>query len=217
MTACRFPTAARARLTCEGSVPWAALTGARSDSGKAADTLTLKLKASGDLLASFEHNVSKPFHLPIAGSGAGTIEADMKAAGGSFHISSIKGGVARGTLRAKPYVLHEVNDFSFLIAMDKPEAESGDIGSESSAKVTVEASGTIDKRPMRIFTSHAIPRGLEALRLGILDAGVVELVTPRHGVNIHLPGLMEPALPRTSNALPKFRIRHLRCRGRLIK
>jgi len=52
--------------------------------------------------------------------------------------------------------------------------------------------GTIGKRPIRICTVNKIPDGFESLRLGFMDFGIIQVSTPKGGVDLHIPGLMEP-------------------------
>jgi len=181
----------RVHIACSGSIPWSTMTGTHGDCAAIADTMDVRITASGDLLASFEQNISKPFNVPVAGSGRGSVDIELRGIGGPPRLYKMQGGIPKGILKVKPYVTQDIKDFSCVISMDQANVTNSDSGSEPAPKVTIDLNGTINKRPIRIVTSHVIPRGLEALRLGFLDAGVVEVVTQHHGVNLHLPGMME--------------------------
>jgi hypothetical protein len=181
----------RLRLLGSGSVPWAVIGGHGDSSG---DTMDVRIKAQGDLLASFEKNISIPFNLPVAGSAMGAMELQFRGTAGAVRLYGISGTIPRGSLRVKPYLQRTVNDFSCMITMEG-DASGSDIETVLAvSQVRIDINGTIDKRPIRIYSSHKIPEGLEPLRLGFLDAGVIHIITPRHGVDLHLPGLMEPGV-----------------------
>ncbi|HAJ79304.1 MAG TPA: hypothetical protein DCO75_05995, partial [Fibrobacteres bacterium] len=184
----------RTRLSCNGNIPWTFLNNAQNDS-EAYDTMNLHLKAEGDLLATFEKNVSRPYHLPVAGKAMGTVDIEISGASGVIRICKVTGGIPHGILRVKPYVAKDINDFSLDFAVNRHN-ESGYGSSDTSAipPVDLYMKGSIDKKPIRIYTSHAIPHGFESLKAGLADLGVIHVVTPQGGVNLHLPGLMAPGV-----------------------
>jgi hypothetical protein len=185
----------RVRFTCTGTVPWAAFTNAprESDSGTLQDTMNVVISATGDLLASFEKNASLPFNLPIAGTAMGSIEIGLRGAPGNIHVCKVLGRIPKGTLRVRPYVREDIKDFSMNMTMDRQDSlEEDSNSSPMSAQVSLEASGTINKRPIRIYSTHKVPDGFEPFKIGFLDAGVLQVSAPRHGVDLHVPGFMQP-------------------------
>jgi hypothetical protein len=187
----------RVHFTCTGVVPWALLTNTVRDSEAAAfqDTMNLTISARGDLLASFEKNISGPFFLPVSGTGAGSIEIGLRGGPGNIHVCKAVCRIPQGRLRLRPYVREDIKDFSMNMTMDRQDALTEDSNSSTvSAQVSFEASGTIAKRPVRIYSNHNVPDGFEPFKIGFLDAGVFQVSTPRHGIEIHLPGLMEPGV-----------------------
>jgi len=192
----------RARVTCNGNMPWTAVIGGRGDSATN-DAMDVRMRISGDIAASFEKNISRPFHVPVAGNAKGVIEIEFRGVGGSLQLYKIEGFIPRGALNVKPYVTRTINDFSCAITMNGSPPVLELDNAFAAPQVTIDVNGTIDKRPIRIYTSHKIPEGLEPLRFGFLNAGVVHVVTPRRGVDLHIPGLMEPGVTGDIEFVPK--------------
>jgi hypothetical protein len=195
----------RASILCSGSVPWAVFTNENNgDSTVHPDTMNLRLNVDGDLLASIEKNVGGLFGAPIAGTGRGSIEIQLQGTPGNVHICKAKGGIARGTLRVKPYVREDIKDFSFFLTMEDPDSTYAGVDSSSpSANITITMNGTIGKRPIRINSIHKIPDGFEPFRIGFLDMGIIQVSTPKGGVDLNVPGLMEPAATAEVEFAPK--------------
>lgn len=200
----------RVRFTCAGVVPWAVFSNTvRKNSlnklqEDLQDTLNIRIAATGDLLASFEKNASGPFSLPIAGTAMGSIEIGFRGTPGNIHLCKAVGRIPKGTLRVKPYVREDIKDFSMNMTMDRPDSMAEDSNSsQTSAQVSFDASGTINKRPMRIYSTHTVPDGYEPFKIGFLDAGVLQVSTPRHGVDMHVPGFMEPGAEGEVEFSPK--------------
>jgi hypothetical protein len=196
----------RVHCTCSGVVPWALLTNTVRDNEAAAyqDSINITISARGDLLASFEKNVSGPFYLPVSGTGAGSIEIGLRGTPGNIQLSKATGRIPKGTLRVRPYVREDIKDFSMNMTMDQPSGLMEDSNNmPSSAQVSFEASGTIAKRPFRIYSTHKAPDGYEPFKIGVLDAGVLQVSTPRHGIDIHMPGFMEPGVDGEVEFAPK--------------
>jgi hypothetical protein len=185
----------RVRFTCTGSVPWAVFynTVHENDSAMLPDTMNLRISATGDLLASIEKNASRPFNLPVAGTGVGSIEIGLRGAPGNIHVCKVSGRIPKGNLRLKPYVREDIKDFSITVTMDGPDSLFEESNSSSTyAQVSFDASGTIARRPIRIYSTHTVPDGYEPIKIGFLDAGVFQVSAPKRGVDLHLPGFMEP-------------------------
>ncbi len=186
--------AGRTSIDCFGIVPWEVFANEHTDddSSSRPDTMDLSVRASGDLLASLEKNVGEPFGAPIAGTGMGDIEIQIKGTPGNVRIYKARGGIPCGTLRVKPYVREDIKDFSLSLAMESDTAPSANDSSTAVPRISLEMKGTIGKSPIRIYTVNKIPEGFETFRLGLLDFGIVQVATPKGGVDLHLPGLMEP-------------------------
>ncbi|MGD9202515.1 MAG: hypothetical protein PVI26_13210, partial [Chitinispirillia bacterium] len=52
-------------------------------------------------------------------------------------------------------------------------------------------SGNVNKRPVNIETSHTIPEGHKPLILGSINCGIIQVRTPKKGIDLFLPGYME--------------------------
>jgi hypothetical protein len=185
----------RARIKAGGFVPWSAFSDEQPDD----DTLALWATMTGDLIASTERNASVPFHLPISGHGLGTIDIAVKGVAGVISVSKAVLQIPRGVLRVKPYVPEDIKDFSMKVTMDNA-TRAADVKSEDNedagaspenAKVSVVMKGTIGRRPVQIHSTHDIPPGFEPITLGFIDIGALLMSTPRHGIDIHIPGFTE--------------------------
>ena len=194
----------RAVIVCSGMVPLGVFISHHGDDDTAdrANEMDLRIRASGDLMASLEKNVGEPFNAPFAGTGKGAIEIQIRGTPGNIRISKVNGGIPRGTLRLKPYVLEDINDFSVSLTMDSDTTPPGYDSSSIAPHITVDMNGTIGKRPFRIYSTHKIPTGFEPLRIGFLDAGIIHIITPK-GIEVHLPGLMESAVTADVEFAPK--------------
>ena len=182
----------RLRIRAGGFVPWSAF----SDEQPEDDTLTLWATAAGDIVASVEHNVSAPFNLPISGHGLGTIDVAVRAVAGNYQVSRAIAQIPRGTLRIRPYVPGEIKDFSLKAAMDNPLHVEGGAAADAdaereNARISIVMNGMIGRRPVTIHSTHDIPSGFEPLTAGIFDFGALLVSTPKHGIDVHVPGLTE--------------------------
>jgi hypothetical protein len=179
----------RAKVTASGFVPWSMMT----ESENEGDTLDAQALVSGDLLASLEHNAGVPLYLPVAGSGAGTIEVALRGTRDNMRLTKAAIQIPRGVLRAKPYVPEEIRDLSLRMTLENATApaDSEEDNGFGVASINTVLTGTIGRRPVRIHSTHAVPTGFEPLTLGFLDFGVLLISTPKHGVDVHVPGIME--------------------------
>jgi hypothetical protein len=177
---------ARTRLKAGGFVPWSAFSEEQPDE----DTLALWASLSGDLIASTERNLSEPFHLPISGHGFGTVDLAIRGVAGNIRVTKAVAQLPRGVLRVKPYIPSDIKDFSLRVTMENAEDEDADASPEN-AKISVLMNGTIGRRPVTIRSTHDIPPGFEPLTVGFLDLGALLISTPKHGVDIHIPGFTE--------------------------
>lgn len=140
------------------------------------DTLSASLTAKGDLIASFHQNISAL----ISGSGHGSMSLSVERHAGNWHVSEGSFIIPKGTLIFKPYLRQPIKDFSCAITM------------KDSSSVDVLLNGlTAGKRPVRIFSTHEIPKGYKPVTIGPLDFGILQIETLNHGLDVHLPGFME--------------------------
>jgi hypothetical protein len=162
----------RSVITAKGFVPLSFLRGDQNEK----DTLSAVLMAKGDLIASFHNNVSAL----INGSGQGLLSLSIDRLAGNWHVKEGSFVIPKGTLIFKPYLYQPVKDFSCNMAI------------KDSTLVNVLISGiTAGKRPVRIFSTHEIPKGYNPVIIGPLDFGILQIETYRHGLDVHLPGFME--------------------------
>jgi hypothetical protein len=138
------------------------------------DTLRGTLTVKGDLLATIEKN----FDSPIGGSGRGAADVAFFTAGGNWRFTKGTVSLPRGVLHVVPFVPDKVKNFTFLMTID------------SLAGVHTDMSGTIRRKPIRIFSEHTLPDGYEPLMMGPLNFGMFQVETPKKGVELHLPGFM---------------------------
>jgi hypothetical protein len=197
--------AGRSTMLCTGTVPWDVLTNEHSEGDLAfgQDTMDLRLRVEGDLLSSLEKNAGEPFNAPIAGTGRGALEIELQGTPGNVRISKAKGSISRGTLQVKPYVLEDIKDFSMSVAMESDTSAAGYASFSTAPRISIDLNGAIGKRPIRIYTTHKIPEGIEPINFGFLDMGIIQVSTPKGGVDLHLPGLMEPGNTVDLEFLPK--------------
>lgn len=151
-------------------IPWSVIVGKSNET----DTLRAAVTVSGDLLATIEHN----FNSSVGGHGQGSARIAFAAAGDNWRFTEGVVRVPQGVLTVKPFVLDEIKEFAFLATVD------------SSGLVHTNLQGTIRKRPIRIFSEQVIPPGYEPLQMGPFNFGVLQVVTPKKGVDLHLPGFM---------------------------
>jgi hypothetical protein len=184
----------RSRVTAKGFIPWSVIADQENDS----DTLDMQASISGDLLASTEHNASVPFFLPIGGHGMGTLDAAVKGTLGNIRLIKAAVQIPQGVLRVRPFVQEDIKDFSLRIALAntsgssaEPDQSHNDDEVIDKAEISTLLTGSIGRRPIRIHSTHTIPAGFEPIKLGFLDFGAMLISTPKRGVDIHVPGLME--------------------------
>jgi hypothetical protein len=166
-----------ARVDLYGSaiVPWSFLSGEVGEG----DTLRVDMNVRGDLLASLEKNVPSP----IGGHGMGNAVISLSGTHDGWHCDKASISIPAGTLTLVPFVLPKITDFTFEMTMD------------DSSRVQTVIEGMIKKKPIRIYSTHEIPHGYEPLTLGPIDFGVLLVSTPKHGVELHLPGFQEIGEP----------------------
>jgi hypothetical protein len=163
---------ARSVITATGFLPVSFLRGEENEK----DTMRAAITARGDLIASFHHNVSAV----INGSGQGSLSICLENISGSWRVGEGSLLIPKGDLIFKPYIPGPVKAFSCRMDL------------KDSSSVTVLMSGiTAGKRPLRIFSTHEIPKGYEPIKIGPLDFGILQLEAPQHGLDLHLPGFME--------------------------
>ncbi|MBN1578172.1 MAG: hypothetical protein JW913_16550, partial [Chitinispirillaceae bacterium] len=154
----------------EGFLPWAMLGRNSTD----LDTLRASVHLAGDLLATMEKNVPSP----IGGTAKGTADIAFHTAAGNWRFTRGAISMPQGILRVRPFVLDDIKNFTFRMTID------------SNALVHTATSGTIRRRPISIISEHRIPDGYEPLTIGPLNFGMFQTVTPKKGVDLHLPGFM---------------------------
>ena len=163
----------RSQLTLTGYFPMAFI---QEREFGARDTLVINVGVKGDLLRSLHRNLSEA----VDGSGQGTIRFSLSGQPENWNVREASLIIPRGKLLLRPYVPDIINNFSCLLSI------------QDSSRVTSVASGMVRKRSFRFFSTHEVPSGYEPLRIGPLDFGIFQIETPQKGLDIHLPGLMEP-------------------------
>ena len=192
----------RCKMTASGFVPWSVMGESEDD----ADTLEAHAVVSGDLIASLEHNAGIPLTLPIAGSGAGTIEVALKGTRENMRLTRATVQIPHGVVRAKPYVPEEIRDFSLRMTLENTAPAPADSEEDNAfgiARITTVMTGMVGRRPIRIHSTHDIPAGFEPITLGFLDLGALLFSTPKRGIDVHVPGLMEIGAPGDVEFGPK--------------
>lgn len=165
-----FRDAGRSNGTATLFIPWNMLGNGDSEN----DTLRGSLSIRGNLLATIEKNISSP----IGGSGQGVADFTFYSTGGNLTFTRGRMTLPHGLLEVRPFVPDKVKNFTFSLTID------------STAGVHTDMSGTIRRKPIRIFSTHDIPSGYEPLMIGPLNFGMFQVETPKKGVDLHLPGFM---------------------------
>lgn len=163
--------ASRLHIDAMGYVPLSFMT----NKEKEKDTLRMKIKVTGDLLASFEHNVESP----VGGTGVGEIDVDMSFANEELFFHSARGHISHGTLIVDPFVPDDAEDISVSMSLD------------NSSKLHFKFSGKVNRRPVSIYTSHTIPSGIKPIMIGPVNCGIICVETKKNGIDLFLPGFME--------------------------
>jgi hypothetical protein len=162
----------RSFITASGFVPLSFLREEKNEK----DTLRAAITVKGDIIASLHHNVSDA----INGSGRGSLVLKMEGPSGNWHVREGSFRIPKGTLLIKPYLYNSIKDFSCSMTM------------KDSSSVNVLLKGmAAGKRPVRIFSTHEIPKGYEPIRIGPFNFGILQIETPKNGIDVHLPGFME--------------------------
>ena len=161
----------RSVITATGFVPLSLLRGDENEK----DTIQAAVSAKGDIIASLHRNLSGT----IDGSGQGSLALSINGQPENWHVREGSLLIQKGTLILKPYLRNPIADFSCTMTLN------------DSSSVTSLISGVTGKRSVRIFSTHEIPKGYEPIRIGPLDLGIMQIETPQHGLDIHLPGFME--------------------------
>lgn len=174
-----------ARSTLEGTgwIPWSFTTQEPHET----DTLRARVRIHGDLLATLGHNLEGP----INGHAKGEAIVSVVATDEGWHFEECGMHAPKGVLTLYPFLLTEAKNFSFHMTMD------------DSSRIHTVARGTINKRPIRIFSSHNIPQGYEPFELGPLNLGVLLAETPKGGIEIHLPGFQDLGEPLEAEFAPR--------------
>ncbi|MCX7726393.1 MAG: hypothetical protein N2053_06045, partial [Chitinispirillaceae bacterium] len=154
----------------DGFIPWSTF----SEHSEDRDTLRVSIKADGDFLAAIENS----FKSPIGGSGKGKAEISFYSTEGNWVFTKGIIEIPDGLLKVKPFVPDNIKKFNFLMRID------------SNCIVHTDMSGIIKKRPIRVFSEHNIPEGYEPFVIGPLNFGVLQVITPKKGVDLHLVGFM---------------------------
>jgi hypothetical protein len=186
---------AKVRLLASGTIPWTVLfnKNGEEDPEDSNDSLNLSMSAKGDLLKSFEKNVSNRFSVPLKGSAQGSLEIGLGGLPGTLRLTKALCRIPKGTLSAKPYIGEDIKDFSLTMNLKAQDVGLDDESSAASlAAVSLDIGATINKRPIRVYSTHKIPDGFESFKIGVFDIGMLQVTTPKHGIDVHVPGLMEP-------------------------
>src|SRR5271157_2638304 len=77
------------------------------------------------------------------------------------------------------------------------------MGLRPTMPVTTVVTGIVGRRPIRIHSTHDIPAGFEPITLGFIDLGALLFSTPKRGIDVHVPGLMEIGAPGDVEFGPK--------------
>ncbi len=165
----------------EGFIPWTFWDKKRVSD----DTLYASIRLQGDILAFIEKNIPSP----IGGTAKGNADISFYSAGGKLHFTRGEISLPQGILRVKPFVPDDIRNFTFLMKID------------SNAVVHTKTSGTIRRCPISIVSEHRIPHGYEPLLIGPVNFGMLQVITPKKGVDLHLPGFM----PERENGNIEFR------------
>ncbi len=193
----------RAGMTASGFIPWSIITESDND----ADTLDAQFQLKGDLIASLGYNAgpASALSLPIAGSGAGVVDVALKGTRTDMQVTKAVLQIPRGVLKAKPYVPEDIKDISLSMTLDKSasSSDSGEGNAFGTAVINTVVSGTIGRRPVKIHSTHVIPQGFEPITLGFLDFGALLVSTPKRGIDVHVPGIMEIGAPGDVEFLAK--------------
>jgi hypothetical protein len=161
----------RCKFVASGQVPWPFF----SNNEDEEDTLWASLNMKGDLLASLEHNCLSP----VGGNGVGEIEISFYVTSDEWHFIKAYGTIPGGRLTVTPFVPDGADNIRVNVSMD------------DSAKLNFNFYGKVNRRPISIFISHAIPDGFEPIMLGNLNCGVINVKTVKNGIYLFLPGFME--------------------------
>jgi hypothetical protein len=166
----RAADSTRCGVRCSGFLPYAFLVDSMGD----ADTVLLKVRAQGDLLAGIGKNVDSP----VNGHGIGV--AQFVALGTTDGWSFPEGTVTmpKGTMTFRPFLKDRVDNLSFSLKV------------VDSTQVEVDMRGQIGRKHFSVLSSHDIPSGYEPIQIGPLDLGVLQMWTPDRGIPIHVPGFM---------------------------
>jgi hypothetical protein len=162
----------RTVITATGFVPMSLLHGEVNDT----DLLKASVSAKGDIIATLHHNLIGA----INGSGNGSMVVSIDGQPGNWHVREGSISIPKGTVTFRPYLRSPIKDFSCAMTLN-----------DSSSVTTVISGVTAGKRSLRIFSTHEVPAGYEAIKIGPLDIGILQLETPQHGLDIHLPGFMQ--------------------------
>jgi hypothetical protein len=161
----------RTVVSADGFAPWALF----RDDATEEDTMRASVTAKGDLIATLRNATDGL----IDGTGQGTFKLSISGQPENWHVQEGSLLVPKGNLELQPYVAGGIKDFSCEMRII------------DSTRVSTLITGTVKKRPFRIFSNHEVPEGFEPLTLGPLDFGVLQIETPHHGIDLHIPGLME--------------------------
>ncbi|MBN2036529.1 MAG: hypothetical protein JW768_07280 [Chitinispirillaceae bacterium] len=168
---CSATDGSRSHLSVRGYIPLAFLQGKDLDS---TDTLGIDLLVKGDIIKTMHSNL----HPLIDGSGRGTIRFSASGHPDNLKVKEASLLIPKGRLLLRPYVPGDIKDFSCAMSV------------KGSSKVHTILSGSVRKRPLRIFSIHQIPSGFRPIVIGPLNFGIIQAETPQRGIDIHIPRLM---------------------------
>ena len=186
----------RSQLTCTGYFPLAFF---QEKEFGTRDTLVIKAKVKGDLLRSLHKNLSEV----IDGSGRGTIRFSLSGQPDNWNVQEASLIISKGKLLLRPYVPDDIKNFSCVLSIT------------DSSRVSCVVSGNVRKRSFRLFSTHGVPEGYEPIVMGPLNFGIFQIETPQKGLDIHLPGLMEPGETGDLEPVGKKPMRHFTLAGPL--
>ncbi|MBN1130903.1 MAG: hypothetical protein JXA71_18080, partial [Chitinispirillaceae bacterium] len=184
----------RSQVTLNGFLPFSFIQG--KDFGPH-DTLDCAVLIQGDLLATMHRNLSEA----IDGEGRGTVRFSIKGQPESWKVREASLLIPKGRLLLRPFVPGDIKEFSCVLSIN------------DSSRVSTMISGAVQKRQVRLFSTHQIPAGYEPMVIGPMDFGILQMEMPQKGVDIHLPGLMEKGETGDLQLVGKRSLRHFTLAG----
>jgi hypothetical protein len=159
------------RISGNGFVPWSFF----ADEQPESDTLKGSLLIEGDILATIARQVDSP----VGGTGKGVIRVSFSAAGEEWNFSEARATIPSGVLTLVPFVLDDITPFSANLSLD------------SAGRLHTSITAKIRRQPVNITSTHVVPAGYEPLKIGSINAGILQARTGKQGIPIHLPGFQQ--------------------------